>query len=380
MRQIVCISTSNYFPFPTSKQHVMSRLHDAEILYFDPPVTRIAPLKDPAARPRLKAYKESTEIKPGLTNYAMPPVMPFFNKSRAVNKHNQRKLARFVKKKMKEHGFEKPILWVYSHTACDLIRHIPHSAVVYHCVDRHNAYPGMINAQLVDDMERDLCRQADLVFATAKGLVDHLKPWCKELHLMPNGVDFDRFHAALSDTAAPPPDIGHLPRPLLGFVGMLQPCINTDYIVHAAQVRPDWHFACVGEPLAGVDVSALQALPNVHLLGLKPFTKIPSYIKAFDVCLNLFRNSALSKNVSPLKFYEYLSTGKPIVSTPQPDQVMQYAELIHIADTPDAFVAACEQALKDDGKAEERIACGRAASWDSRVEDMERICTDSGVF
>lgn len=380
MRQIVCISTSNYFPMPTSKQHVMSRLSDAEILYFDPPVTLIAPLKDAAAKPRLTAYKQVTQVKPTLTNYAMPPVLPFFNKNRAVNKLNQKRLARFVRQKMAHHGFEKPVLWVYSHTAADLVAQIPHSAVVYHCVDRHNAYPGMINPQLVDEMERDLCRQADVVFATAAGLQQHLEPWCKDLHLMPNGVDFERFHSAMADTSPPPADIAAIKGPIFGFVGMLQPCIELDFIAQAAAARPDWSFVCIGDPLPGVNTEPLRALNNVHLLGLKPFAQVPQYLKAFDVCLNLFRSNALSKNVSPLKFYEYLSTGKPIVSTPQPDQVLQYKDLIHIAATPEAFVEACQAALLDDGKSEQRIDCGRRSSWDARVVEMERICVEAGVF
>ena len=94
-----------------------------------------------------------------------------------------------------------------------------------------------------------------------------------------------------------------------------------------------------------MDLSALEALPNCIFLGLRPNEQLPAYLAQCDVCLNLFDNSDLSRDVSPLKFFEYLATGKPIVSTAQPEQVLQYAGDIHIADTPEEFLAACGQAL-----------------------------------
>ncbi|MCL2546827.1 MAG: glycosyltransferase [Oscillospiraceae bacterium] len=381
MRQIVCISTSNYYPLPTSKQHIMSRLSDAEILYFDPPITHIARFKDKSAKERLKAYKTSTKVpeaKSPLTVYAMPPVLPFFNKWRWVNRRNQKKLAKFVKQKMRQHGFENPILWVYNYTAADLIQHIPHSAVIYHCVDRHSGYPSkLMNPVLVDDMDADLCKQADLVLVTAAGLRTRLAPLCRDLRLMPNGVDFDRFHS--TEPLPVPDDMAAIPRPIFGFSGAIQEWIDIGLIAHTAKARPDWSFAFASWTLPGVDDSVLKGLPNIHMLGRKPFADVPQYVNAFDVCLHPGHDNELSRDVSPLKFYEYLATGKPIVSTPQPQQVQQYADIIHIAITPDEFVTACENALQDDGKAELRVDAARQCSWASRVAMIEDILTASGL-
>jgi glycosyltransferase involved in cell wall biosynthesis len=366
---------------PTSKQHIMNRLPYADILYFDPPVTRIAPLKDPKTKPRLSAYKKTVTVKDGLRVLAMPPVMPFFNKKRWINRYNQKKLAAFVNKKIKEHGFEKPVLWVYTHTAADLVPHIEHSAVVYHCVDRHNAYPGLINAELVDEMERDLCAQANVVFATAEGLYERLQPWCKNIHLIPNGVDFERFNPDKTAELPKPDDMAGITAPVFGFVGMLQPCIDLDLIESAAKSKPKWSFVIIGEPLPGVDTAALAALENVHLLGFKSHENLPAYLRHFDVCLNLFRSGGLAKDVSPLKFYEYLATGKPIVSTPQPDQVMNYTDVIHVSGAPETFITACQRALQEDGgKAIQRTAYAKTASWDARVAVMEKILIEAGVF
>ena len=190
---------------------------------------------------------------------------------------------------------------------------------------------------------------------------------------IPNGANFERFVQAAEPQAAPA-DFPAGDGPVFVFVGALQSCIEYGFVAHAAKARPDWRFVFIGRKVAGVDLSALEALPNCIFLGLRPNEQLPAYLAQCDVCLNLFDNSDLSRDVSPLKFFEYLATGKPIVSTAQPEQVLQYAGDIHIADTPEEFLAACGQALSDTApeRVARRIELGRQCSWDSRVAQMER--------
>lgn len=375
MKQVVCLSTSPWYPIPTRKQQVMSRLSDAEILYFDPPVTFIAPLKDKNARPKLRAYKKPGEqVRPNITVYATPPVLPFFNKFRFINRMNQKRISRYVNRKCREHGFSEPLLWVYSPTAADSADRIARGALVYDCVDRHSAYGGLMNPALVDEMELDLARRADMVFATAGSLCQRLKQANSKATFIPNGANFERFSAA----AAPQPLPADFPAgdgPVFVFVGALQGCIEYGFIEYAAKARPGWRFIFLGRQVAGVDLHTLQALPNCHFLGLRPNEQLPQYLAHCDVCLNLFDQSDLSRDVSPLKFFEYLATGKPIVSTPQPQQILQFADDIHIAATAEQFLTACEKALTDTGaeRTARRIELGRQSSWDSRVAQMEQI-------
>ena len=126
MRQIVCLSTSNYYPFPTRKQNVMNRLAGSEILYFDPPVTWLAPLKDRSTKSRLMQYRHGGQrVQDHITVYALPPVLPFGNKFRGVNRWNQQRQARYVNRILAQHGFAQPILWCYSPTSADIIDRIP---------------------------------------------------------------------------------------------------------------------------------------------------------------------------------------------------------------------------------------------------------------
>ena len=374
-KQIVCLSTSPWYPIPTRKQQVMSRLHDAEVLYFDPPITWIAPLKDHSAKEKLWAHKKPGQhVRDGITVYTLPPVWPFFNKFRWINRHNQKKTARYVRKIMEKHGFEKPLLWTYSPVSADAVDLIPHSALVYDCVDLHSAYGGLMNPALVDEMERDLAGKADQVFATAEGLSDRLRKVNDSVQFIPNGANFELFERA-SHPCPCPEDLKAIPKPILGFVGALQPCIEYSWLEAAARAKPEWSFVLIGGEKPGADLGGLRTLPNVHFLGLRPHEELPDYIAQFDVCLNLFARTKLSKDVSPLKFYEYLATGKPVVSTPQPAQILQFDPIIHIARTREDFLAACGKAIGDTApeRTEARLEAGRCSSWDARVAEMEEI-------
>lgn len=382
MNQIVCISTSNWHPYPTSKQQVMSRIQNAEVLYFDPPVSYIARFKDKTAKARLKAYKNGGEKVSGhITVYAMPPVLPFFNKYRFVNKLNQRKLARFVKSKMKQHGFNKPVVWTYSPTTADMAGHLDHGGLVYSCVDRHSGYKGLINPRMVDQMERDLAETADVVFTTAQGLYDTLSPYNSHTALIPNGANYELFQNASRPMPAPV-DFPAVTGPVFGFLGALQECIDYSLVLSAAKARPNWSFVFVGAKLPGVDLTELEAMPNIYFLGLKPHNDAPAYLAQFDVCLNLFKSGDLAKDVSPLKFYEYLATEKPIVSTPQPDQVMDYRDVIYVADGSQSFLEQCQAALDEEGPTlrEKRGLFALQCSWDARVAQMVKILEQKHIF
>jgi len=173
-------------------------------------------------------------------------------------------------------------------------------------------------------------------------------------------------------------DINH---PIMGFVGMLQECIDYDKLELVAKEHPEWSVVLVGKPLPGVNLDYLKQYKNIHFLGLKKYDELPAYIQNFDVCLNVFRDGNLSRDVSPLKFYEYLATGKPVVSTPQPEQVLVYSDAVYISRDGADFVQKCEEAMNepDDKKRELRITYARACSWDARVREMEEILKNNGV-
>lgn len=380
MKQVICLSTSNFYPMPTRKQNVMRRLSDSEILYFDPPVSLLAPLKDPSSFKRLFRFLKKGVIENNITVYAMPPVLPFFNKYRFINKINQFFAGIFVRSKIKHHKFKDIVLWCYSPSYCDI--KIKYSGLVYDCVDRHSQYPGMINKDVVNKMEKDLASKADMVFSTAIGLHETLLSYNKNARLIPNGSAYEIFSRAHFETFDIPDALKGKSHPIFGFVGMLQECIDYELIERIANEIENSTVIMIGKPLPGVNIDRLKKYENIIITGLIPQEDLPKYISHFDVCLNTFTAGGLSTDVSPLKFYEYLSTGKPIVSTREPIQVLDFEDLAYIAHNRDDFIDLCLLALaeKDSEKVLKRLTCGKNCSWSARVKQMEEILRSEGVL
>lgn len=386
--KILCLSTSNYYPFPTRKQNVMNRMEGAQVIYVDPPVTLIAPLKDPKAKERLSLYRQGPKVSaehPHVKIYAQPAVLPFYNKKREINKINQKRFAKYLAKICRENGFgDDFLLWCYSPMSCDVVEPLAKELgiraedlwkrTVYDCVDRHSAYPGMIDPLVVDKQEEDLASRCGVVFATAQGLWERLKTFNPNSYLIPNGAAYELF-----STAASMEKEGISPH--FGFVGMLQECIDYDIIRAVAESFPQGKVTFIGRALPGVDLSWMEKYSNVEYLGLMPQKELPKKIKDFDVCLNVFADNDLSKDVSPLKFYEYLATGIPIVSTPVPYQVNDYKDCVYIANGPEDFIEKCKEALaepKDSPARARRMELGKACSWDERVKLMKEILERNG--
>ncbi len=379
MRKILCLSTSNYYPFPTRKQNIMNRLDDCEIVYVNPAVTYIAPFKDKNVK--LDGYKEGpVQAKEHLWVYNQPSVMPFYNKKRCINKRNQKKLAKYLAPILDKHNFGTDFyIWCYSPTVCDLIAPLAKAIgipaedlwkrTVYDCVDKHSAYPGMIDPKVVDEMEEDLARTVGTVFSTAQGLYDKLQVFNQNAYLIPNGCNFELFNK-VSDM------MKQSDKTVFGFIGMLQECTDFNCLEAVAKEFPEAEIQLIGKKLPGVDLSSLEKYENINFVGLLPQEELPERIRDFDVCLNIFRNDDLSQDVSPLKFYEYLATGKPIVSTPVPLQVRDYDSCIYIAETPEEFADKCKEALAEtifSPKRAERLEEAKKCSWDERVKSMRKI-------
>ncbi|WP_018086323.1 glycosyltransferase [Desulfurispora thermophila] len=374
-RTVVCISSIDWDPLWTRKQQVMSRLPaSCPILYVEPPITLLSPLKDRALRRRWLNWRGQLRRLPDRENIYLltpPPVLPFGNKFRPVNRINQRWLLLFIRRAMRRLGLQNPLLWVYLPGSVDLVDALPHELLIYDCVDEHSAYTGLINRRVVLDMERELMGKCNLVFVTAPGLYEAKKGWARRIYYLPNAADVAHFGRAAAPETPLAPEMQGLPRPVLGFVGAIQDWIDLDLLARTARAYPQGSMVLIGPVGAGVDVSELAALPNVHLLGRRDKEVLPSYMKGFDVCLNPFKINELTDRVSPLKFYEYLATGKPVVSVDMPG-VRDFAGVIEIAATPGEFVAAVGRALEQDTpqRRQQRLELARQHSWDSRVRFM----------
>ncbi|MGE5417797.1 MAG: glycosyltransferase [Acidobacteriota bacterium] len=370
-QDIICISSVDWEPLWTRKQQVMSRLpRSNRILYVEPPISILSPFKDPACWQKWRSWREGIRrISENIFLLSPPVVLPFGNKHQEINLINQIPIAHSVRKAASQLGMKNPILWTYLHNSADLVGRLGEKLVVYDCVDEHSAYQGF-DPETVKALERKLLAKADIVFVTAQGLYNDKAPLCEEIHLLPNAADISHFKKANDDSIEVANELKELPWPVLGFVGVIKEWIDLDLIYQIALQRPNWAIVMIGPIGAGINVDRLNTLPNLRFLGHRDRQVLPNYLKGFDVCLNPFKMDRLTETVSPLKFYEYLASGKPIASVPMPE-ILGFSDVVEIGAGSEGFLQAIERALKDtpEKKAQRLLRAGEN-SWENRVEFM----------
>jgi len=233
--------------------------------------------------------------------------------------------------------------------------------------------------ELIVRMEQDLVRRADLVFTSAEKLCTERREVNPRTHFIPHGVDVSHFSRALDQSTRVPPEIAALPKPVIGFFGLLADWVDLDMIGALARARPQWSFVLVGK--IQIDLQPVRNLKNVHIVGQQPYSDLPRYCRGFDVGLIPFRMNELTLCVNPLKLREYLAAGLPVVSTPLPE-VVRYQGVVHIAVTKEGFLQEIEAALNERSVEQDRrrVEMMRHEGWEARVEHMSNLIESYGLL
>jgi glycosyltransferase involved in cell wall biosynthesis len=243
--------------------------------------------------------------------------------------------------------------------------------VVYYCVDDHASFSGYDSAQVLKD-EEELCRRSDLVITTSMALQNAKSSWNHNTVLVPHGVDFDHFSRAVHEDFPCPEDVASIPRPRLGFFGLIRDWVNVDLLAEVAGRRRDWHFVLIGDADSSVDLGTYRRLPNMHFLGRKNYDDLPSYCRHFDVGLIPFRVNELTHAVNPIKLREYLAAGLPVVSTPMPE-VEHYRKLVEIAESSGDFEGAVVRCLEEDEeRRRDRSRAMAEETWSRKMDAIGR--------
>ena len=269
---------------------------------------------------------------------------------------------------MRRLGFQRPINWVFNPTASVVAGSLREDLLVYYCVDEFTAFSDA-GTRSMKELEDQLIRRSDLVVVSAARLLESKGGKGRRTVLVRHGVDYDHFRKALLPETKIPDEIANLPRPIIGYFGLMAAdWIDIDLMEHVAR-----HFGGGSLVLLGkvtTDMSKLTSLPNVHLLGRKPFAELPAYSKGFDVAILPFPISEVTLNANPLKVREYFAAGLPVVSTKIPE--VEVLGLAHIAETKEDFARAIEEALRDPGPKAQRSEKMKKESWEGRVEEVRQ--------
>ncbi|MGO9319789.1 MAG: glycosyltransferase [Solirubrobacteraceae bacterium] len=377
-RDIVCVGFADWdTELWTNQHHLMARLaRENRVLFIESLGLRQPQLagRDLAriAR-RLRRGLAPPRAANGL--HVLSPLVLPFHRSRLARALNARLLPALVRRAARRLGLSAPILWAYVPQAEVLIDALQPSLVVYHCVDDIAAH-ARIDTASFRAAEQRFAARADLVLASAPALAERLRSFSGNVLDAPNVADTELFSRALLPSPPAPldPQMEELPAPRIVFTGAIVAVkLDLELLAELARLRPSWSFALVGpigpgEPHA--DVSALTAEPNIHLLGPRAYGDLPDVLRAADAGLIPYARNELTASIFPMKVYEYLAAGLPVVATPLPA----------LANVPDVLTATdaegiarlLDEALAQDGP-ERRAARSRAAaahSWDRRLEEI----------
>ncbi len=241
--------------------------------------------------------------------------------------------------------------------------------IVSDCVDDHTQYARTeADRLLISKRYQRLVGSSDIVFCVSKAMRDQMALYNPRSFFIPNAIP--RTVLSKVPGSSVPEDMVHVPHPIIGYAGALSMRIDADLLGHVAKTRPEWHIILVGTSPSR-EVQALSALPNIHWLGPKPYADIHNYLSQFDVCILPHTSNSMTDNMNPLKVYEYLAIGKPVVSTNVAGIGMFRADIAIAADK-DEFVRAIERELADDSvqRQRRRIDRVRNHTWMDRVDEM----------
>lgn len=375
-RDIVCVGFNDWeTELWTNQHHLMSRLAAAG--------NRVLFVESLGLRRPTVAGRDVSRMARRLVRGLRPPrerdgvhvlsplVIPLHGNA-AVRAVNARLLPALVGRAARRLGMSRPILWGYVPQAEVLLDVLDPSLVVYHCVDDIATQEG-IDAGSFRAAEERYARRADLVLASAPRLAERMRALNGNVLYAPNVADTSLFATALT-TDPVDPAVAALPGPRLVFTGAIaEKKLDLPLLTEVARAHREWTIALVGPVGLGdphTDVAALQAEPNVHLLGPRRYEELPAVLRGADVTLIPYRASDLTASIFPMKVYEYLAAGRPVVATPLP--ALEGVEEIAVADGPEAFAAAVARALEDDTpeRRAARSAAAAANSWDARLSEI----------
>lgn len=281
---------------------------------------------------------------------------------------------------MKRLGMNSPILWAFLPTYHRVAMQLPRRLLTYHCVDDYAANPG-VNANAIRADERQMLRSADLVIATSRPLADRLRHEREDVQLMPNVADVELFTAARGN-AAEPDDLASIPRPRTVYVGNLASYrFDRGLLAAVADRLPKVQFVLIGPcGLGDTDSAAdawrsLRRRDNIHLLGSRPHESLPAYCVHCDVGLIPFLDNDHTRSSFPLKLWEMLGAGLPVVCTDLPSlHGVAPPEMVRFASDATSFAEAVEGAIKDSPHdREQRADLARRHDWNDRIEQLRRL-------
>ncbi len=379
--QIVCLSPQPWqIDLPTNRQQLMARIADTghDVVYVHTGrfigrqitafVRRSLRLANGAQRAMYDPIDSRVRVLTALN------LVPWGHRFRLAARMNAALTARMLSRRVRGSTSDR-ILWIYDPCFAACIGKVGERFAVYDCVDDYAEQTGQ-NARkrsLFVAYDELAASRSRLVFTTAQSLADRHRIRNEKTHLVRNVGDFRHFSPA-ADRSIADPSLASLASPVIGFAGNMHgQKVDFDLLEQIAIRRPEWGLALIG-PAHEDTIDAVQRvdrLDNVRWVGPVSYADLPRYIAAMDVALIPYLSNAYTRSCFPLKTFEYLAAGKPVVASGVPE-LRGMGPHVVVADDPDAFIAAVELALLETSPADVRSRQELAAAntWETRTSRL----------
>ena len=301
--------------------------------------------------------------------------LPFDGVSELANRINSALLKWQLLRTFRKLDISRPIVVFYMPGYYRLVGRLGESASVYDLVDERSALPGR-HGRCFAAREQAMLSRCDLTVVVSERLLNAKRDRARQIALIPNGADTALFSNARKTAT----ELDKLTRPIIGYVGAIDEWFDFELLWYLARNRPNWNFVLVGP--VRTRFRKPEDLGNVLFLGERRYDELPNYTAGFDCCIVPHKLTTFRLFSDPLKVYEYIAAGKPVVSVPIPS-VERFGELVSIARDRRSFLTAIERELESDSpaKAERRKEAAREFDWSARAEamsaEMEKILNDN---
>jgi len=359
------------------------------VLFVDNPFTMKDVLQNIGSAQFKKRWRKFLPFSKGLLPYekdgirlhvlVLPPILPINPLPRGAKYNrmsgfNHRLIARRIKRaarhlKMRDFIYINSWNFLYP----DMVGLLKPSLSVYHCVDamikpytlRHGEY-----------LEPRAIRNSDLVVSTSQALKESKAAFNPNSYFIPNAANFAHSVKALAPDTEIPAALSSLKKPIIGYFGNIERRIDYDLLKLVLDQHPEWTLALVGPVDRNYFPDWFEKIPNVAILGPQAYETMPGFLKGFDVAIIPFKVDHVSRTIFPLKLYEYLGAGKPVVTTPfNPDVIDPLALVVSVAATAGEFARAIQKELQENSetKIQQRLAVARDNTWEARGQAFARL-------
>lgn len=355
---LVCLSHLRWGFVFQRPQHLMSRFaRERRVFFVEEPVFE-------PGEPHYKVFNDETGVH---------IICPYLPPGLSEEQQNQA-LEALLEDMVDEFRIARFILWYYTPMALAFSRKLNPALVVFDCMDELSGFKGA--PQRLKDFEVELLQRADLVFTGGYSLYEVRKHRHPAVYCFPSSIDAAHFKSARNGVSDPT-DQATIPRPRIGYCGVIDERLDLQLLRRCADLRPDWQWIMLG-PVVKIDPAELPQASNIHYLGGKSYKELPQYLGNWDAAMLPFAHNQATRFISPTKTPEYLAAGLPAVSTSIRDVVRAWGQdgLVEIADAPEDFIAAIERSLprRCDPRWLEAVDARLAhTSWDQTWNDMKQL-------